>query len=303
MTFGQDEPQRTGTEHAEAQRAGSGQAGPAAAAPAQNGETAEGKTLLVAELWYQGDPGLSSGPLREQLAVRFPGAAFSEGVILLPHREHSFELSGKTVSLSTGVAAPSEPLLAAAALEATPTDQSWTWPDAEKVVSSCTHRILVTEVLSSTFEPKPRVESFRSVLQFLVAETGPAAIRWLHNSHWREPGELEAAHPLAGPVNMRFFLVASDEGAMVVDSLGMYQLGLPDVQIHFRDKDPNMLVELAFNVAAYLYENGPVIAGGATLNGPDGLVLTCSWEDSLIGPLRTVIDLDPGEPYSAGRRG
>ncbi len=302
MTFGQDEPQAA-AEPAAREQAEPQQAEQVQARPAQTGETAEGKTLLVAELWYQGDPGLSSAAVREKLEARFPGAAFSGGVILLPHREHSFELRGKTVSLSTGLAEPSEPLPAADALEATPTDQSWTWPDADQVVPGCTHRILVTEVLSSTFEPKPRVESFRSVLQFLVGETSPAAIRWLHNSHWREPGELEAAHPLAGPVNMRFFLVTDDEGAMVVDSLGMYQLGLPDVQIHFRDKDPNMLVELAFNVAAYLYENGPVIAGGTTLNGPDGLVLTCTWEDSLIGPLRTVIDLDPGEPFAAGRRG
>src|SRR5688500_8799146 len=159
MTFGQDEPQAA-AEPAAREQADLQQAEQMQARPAQTGETAEGKTLLVAELWYQGDPGLSSAAVREKLEARFPGAAFSEGVILLPHREHSFELRGKTVSLSTGLAEPSEPLPAADALEATPTDQSWTWPDADQVVPGCTHRILVTEVLSSTFEPKPRVESF-----------------------------------------------------------------------------------------------------------------------------------------------
>jgi hypothetical protein len=282
--------------------------------PADPGDTAaanpdqapEAKTTLAAELWYRSDPGLFGDELRNRLTAEFPGATFSDGVALLPHAEHSFDINGtagvQTVHLSTGVAVPRSQLSSAEAMETTPTDQSWSWPDAEQEVPGCSHRILVTEVVASGFEPKPRVESFQRVLRLLAAETGPAAIRWLHNSHWRSPDELEAAHPLAGPVNMRFFLVSNDEGAMVVDSLGMYQLGLPDVQVHFRDVDPNVLVELAFNVAAYLYEHGPVIQSKAQLNGPEGMKFTATWEDSLLPPLRTVIDLDPGTPYSAGNR-
>ena len=281
-------------------------ADPGDTAAANSEQAAEAKTTLAAELWYRADPGLFSDELRNRLLVEFPGATFSDGVALLPHAEHSFDINGsagaQTVNLSTGLAVPRAQLPSAEALEATPTDQSWSWPDAEQEVSGCSHRILVTEVLASGFEPKPRVESFQRVLRLLAAETGPAAIRWLHNSHWRSPDELEAAHPLAGPVNMRFFLVSNDEGAMVVDSLGMYQLGLPDVQVHFRDIDPNVLVELAFNVAAYLYEHGPVIQSKAQLNGPEGMKFTATWEDSVLPPLRTVIDLDPGTPFSAGNR-
>ncbi|MFT4468814.1 DUF4261 domain-containing protein [Arthrobacter sulfonylureivorans] len=274
---------------------------------AANGEQApEAKTTLAAELWYRADPGVFSEELRNRLTAEFPGATFSQGVALLPHADHSFDINGssgaQTVHLSTGVAVPGGTMTSAEALQATPTDQSWSWPDAGQEVPGCSHRILVTEVVASGFEPKPRVESFHRVLRLLAEATKPAAIRWLHNSHWRDPGELEAAHPLAGPVNMRFFLVSNDEGAMVVDSLGMYQLGLPDVQVHFRGVDPNVLVELAFNVAAYLYEHGPVIQSKAQLNGPEGMKFTATWEDSLLPPLRTVIDLDPGTPYSAGNR-
>ncbi|MEV7648268.1 DUF4261 domain-containing protein [Arthrobacter sp. NPDC089319] len=282
--------------------------------PADPGDTAavnpdqapEAKTTLAAELWYRSDPGLFGDELRNRLTAEFPGATFSDGVALLPHAEHSFDINGtagaQTVHLSTGVAVPRSQLSSAEAMETTPTDQSWSWPEAEQEVPGCSHRILVTEVVASGFEAKPRVESFQRVLRLLAAETGPDAIRWLHNAHWRSPDDLEAAHPLAGPVNMRFFLVSNDEGAMVVDSLGMYQLGLPDVQVHFRDVDPNVLVELAFNVAAYLYEHGPVIQSKAQLNGPEGMKFTATWEDSLLPPLRTVIDLDPGTPYSAGNR-
>jgi hypothetical protein len=283
-----------------------GDTDPGDTAAADSEQAAEAKTILAAELWYRSDPGLFSDELQNRLAAEFPGASFSDGVALLPHAEHSFDINGsagvQTVHLSTGVAVPRAQLTSAEALEATPTDQSWSWPDAEQEVPGCSHRILITEVVASGFEAKPRVESFQRVLRLLAGETGPAAIRWLHNSHWRSPDELEAAHPLAGPVNMRFFLVSNDEGAFVVDSLGMYQLGLPDVQVHFRDIDPNVLVELAFNVAAYLYEHGPVIQSKAQLNGPEGLKFTATWEDSLLPPLRTVIDLDPGTPYSAGNR-
>ena len=46
-----------------------------------------------------------------------------------------------------------------------------------------------------------------------------------------------------------------------------------------------------------------VIADGDTISGPEGNEhWRCRHEDALVGPRRRVLDVDPGEPYAAGRR-
>ena len=43
---------------------------------------------------------------------------------------------------------------------------------------------------------------------------------------------------------------------MLVDTLGMNTLFLPDLQYHFRGLDPNWIVNHAYNVASYLLTSG-----------------------------------------------
>ena len=42
---------------------------------------------------------------------------------------------------------------------------------------------------------------------------------------------------------------------MLVDTLGMSLLFLPDLQYHFRGLDPNLMVNHAYNTASYLLIN------------------------------------------------
>jgi len=59
-----------------------------------------------------------------------------------------------------------------------------------------------------------------------------------------------------------------------------------------------------FNTAIYLVEQGPVIESGHTIQGIEpGSKWICQQEDALIGPERTVLDLNPGPPFAAGDRG
>ena len=43
---------------------------------------------------------------------------------------------------------------------------------------------------------------------------------------------------------------------MLVDTLGMSLLFLPDIQYHFHGLDPNLIVNHAYNTASYLLING-----------------------------------------------
>jgi hypothetical protein len=108
---------------------------------------------------------------------------------------------------------------------------------------------------------------------------------------------------LHGGLNIRFFRVQNSED-MVVDTLGLYALGLPEVQLHFHTADPNAMVRYAGNVALYQFQNNAPIQNGETVDAAAGLdqdQWPCQYEDSLIQPLRTVLDIRPG-PFAAGTR-
>jgi hypothetical protein len=90
---------------------------------------------------------------------------------------------------------------------------------------------------------------------------------------------------------------------MLMDTLGLAVLGLPDVQCHFRDLDPHEVAQALYNTALYIHDNGPVMESGHTIAGiqPEDK-WPCQFEESLIKPHREVLDLNPGTPYAAGQR-
>lgn len=79
-------------------------------------------------------------------------------------------------------------------------------------------------------------------------------------------------------VNVRFNIQNSKNH--IIDSLGLFALGLPDVQVHFHDKEPNALVNHVYNIASYQLANDVPIKNGETID---------------------VLDICPGE-YAAGNR-
>ena len=107
----------------------------------------------------------------------------------------------------------------------------------------------------------------------------------------------------AGAVNVRLFNVQAQERESVMDTLGLGALGLPDLQCHFRGLDPQKMARVLYNTAWYVFANGDVIEDGNTVGGISaGSRWKCQHEDSLVGPDRMVLDLDPGAPYAAGNR-
>ena len=103
-------------------------------------------------------------------------------------------------------------------------------------------------------------------------------------------------------LNVRFFTVGDDE-TRLMDTLGLDLFELPDVQCHYRDFDPAAVATMLFNTAVYLFAQGDVIDDGHTISGPRGDEhFVCRHEAALLGPPRTVLDVDLGDPYAAGVR-
>ena len=107
-------------------------------------------------------------------------------------------------------------------------------------------------------------------------------------------------------VNARFFSVEGT-GDMVVDTVGMSTLYLPDLQYHFHDMDPNWVVNHACNVASCILENDCPIQSGETVDGVENGTISrnvqwkCQLEESLIQPPRPVLDVHMGQFAAGGR--
>ena len=62
--------------------------------------------------------------------------------------------------------------------------------------------------------------------------------------------------------------MAGDDDAMVLDTLGLHVFGLPDLQCHFRGREPGKIAGLLYATATYVFDEGDVILDGNTISGP-----------------------------------
>lgn len=107
-------------------------------------------------------------------------------------------------------------------------------------------------------------------------------------------------HFLDGGLHVRFFRInGTDE--MLFDTLGLTPIGLPDLQCHCKNLNPDDVVSFLRNLAAYLYENGDVIEDHHTVEGIDHEKWPCRHEDAMAMPMRVVLDICPGKYAGGGR--
>ena len=167
---------------------------------------------------------------------------------------------------------------------------------------------MVTELMARLLPSRDRVAIFHGVLRAMIEVSSPDALVFKHSQQVIEPADYLAAcgqDPILRPgsLNVRFFNISNSNGDSIMDTRGLAEVGLHDLQCHFRDLDPTAVARVLFNTGVYLFENGPVIQSGQTVAGiePDSK-WDCQFEDSLLEPKREVLDLNPGKPYAAGTK-
>ncbi len=189
-------------------------------------------------------------------------------------------------------------------------EQSWSFPEAREVVARCRHDVLVTDLISSLLEYKERLALFQDALAGLLDVIPALAIHWISTEQFIRPQQFldgyregGARRFFAGPLNVRFYNITNSPGDMIMDTLGLAALGLPDLQCHFRGLEPGRVAAVLSNTGYYLFEAGDIIADGHTVEGTTpGSGWRCQHEESQLQPTRTVLDLDPGYPHAAGTR-
>lgn len=194
--------------------------------------------------------------------------------------------------------------------------QLWDVEDGSAFLESCTHCIMLSDFMASGLPYKERARLLTAWVEAAL-ELLPGCVGvWVPSAGKLLTREQVLNNPLKGDsrflwfgVNVRLFNISNgQEGEKVMDTIGLYALGLPDVQLHFHGLDPNAVSNYLYNVGQYLYDNDVPIKPGETVDGVNaqgnidqGIQWVCQYEQSLIQPQRPVMDICPGQ-FAAGRR-
>ena len=258
------------------------------------------------ELLFEEPPSLEPLPLQTPLAAEFEVATVTPtdaGVDLV------VQWGGGSERFSILRVEPDRERLRASI------EQSWQWRHAEMMATGSSHALEIVHHLGDSSR-ESRIALLRRFIAVLIRHTKPRAAHLVESMQLADPQLLHDAFtenpydPLFGFLNIRLYKIEGHEEGLsaeydetVMDTLGLHALGLPDLQMHFKHLDPAMVAKFMDDYAHYLFEKGPIMETGHTLRGfADDQAFTCTVDGSILDPMRVVVDIDPGKPYSAGSR-
>lgn len=151
--------------------------------------------------------------------------------------------------------------------------QTWDWSQAREALGRHQAHVVVSDLLGAALPYKSRLGFFQNVLCGILELMSPLAICWRSSQKVVNPAALAKAldpgdgrDPIRGAVNIRRSLVKS-AGGVVMDTLGLGALGLPDFEVALGERLPPPFEAMLRSLARYEYDLGDVIADGRTVKG------------------------------------
>ncbi len=185
------------------------------------------------------------------------------------------------------------------------------WPEAKEIIKSATGKIIISDLLFGYFDYKIRFNLFRKVLLSITSLVPCLAIHWKGSQKLTNPYYEKVISPstkkqrlnlLDLAVNVRMFKIENN-GEIIMDTVGLSNFGLPDLQCHYKNLPPNDIAQILYSSAEYMYLNGDVIKDGETIQGiSENDHWICQHEVAIVKPNRIVLDINPGTEFSAGER-
>lgn len=185
--------------------------------------------------------------------------------------------------------------------------------DRERILSECQYQVIATDMMAAGLNYRERAVMLMDYLEALIELYPTCEAVYFFTSGKMFTAERIRNHNIPRDrrflyfaVNVRFFNIQGTEDKMV-DTLGMSTLFLPDLQYHFHGMNPDWVVNHAYNMLSYIYDNENPIKDNDSIDGiEDGnmsrdIMWKCHYEDALIQPARGVIDIYMNE-YAAGNR-
>lgn len=179
--------------------------------------------------------------------------------------------------------------------------QNWHWLEANNTAKSCNYELIVTDLLTRTLEYKQRLNLFMDFLVAVTKATNPDVIYSVHGQKLIKPTDLinlwekPEKQILYGICNVRLYNITETvDKEILMDTVGLYSIGLPDFQIRFSGFQENEIASLLWNYAYYLFDYGDVIENGNTLEGlSSGSKWKCERQVSPLQPERIIINVLP----------
>ncbi|MDE5777272.1 MAG: DUF4261 domain-containing protein [Lachnospiraceae bacterium] len=199
-------------------------------------------------------------------------------------------------------------------IEAFERRQLWNCENSEQILKDCHYQVVAMDMLAAGLSAKERAELDMDFLEAVVELYPECEAVYLLSCGKMFTADDVRNHQIPREarfiyfgVNVRFFNIQGTND-MLIDTLGMGTLFLPDIQYHFHDMEPDWIVNHAYDIASYIFENDDPIQSGDVVDGiVDGKISRdvqwkCQYENALIQPARQVLDVNMGE-YAAGTRG
>lgn len=280
-------------------------------------EKAPEQQLLIAQLLFTEKP-RQANPEKLQAALeKLVGAVnnISENPEQPSYAVEAFKAEFKDSAPIPVLASFVGPYDFSAELDELTSSQFWDVQNGAELMNECKYSVSAFSMLSGGLHYKQQAELFLAQIEAAL-ECYPdcKAIYVPHSGKLTLPSYFYEGRQygmvqnfIRTAVNARFFRIDNSED-MVVDTLGFYAFGAADVQVHFHGMEPDHVVGYVYNIADYQFQSEFAVKSGDTLDGIDQngriqpyIEWHAQYEDSLIQPVRTVLDINCGK-FVAGTR-
>lgn len=245
---------------------------------------------------------------------RLPGSRLVNGgpsAVMVAHDDVRVTMGDESVAILTAVFRSGT--YPETAIDAS---QSHGVSDAAMLANTRVDRCLVTETMGAAADRRDRVRAFHAGLCAAIDALHPSAV-WSANAQRLCRPEVVLANPLEALVNVRYYPMDMPvtlpggrksevpsgvlPGAIKMDTRGLYQFKLPDVQCLFRRLEPVKVAGLLYAMVGRMFAEGDVFEEGHAVEGVDGTgPWRCTRDDRpRTGPRRRIVDLVPDEKHRA----
>ena len=187
--------------------------------------------------------------------------------------------------------------------------QMWDIKEPKELIKNCNYEIMLSDFLAAGLDYKDRtsllnnwlysaLKLFDNCIAVYNEQSGKLLLpeQILNNNY---PKDFRF---LFSGLNIRLFNIENSND-VIVDTLGMYAIGLPDIQYHFHDLNVNDVISHALNIAAYIFDKGDIIKSGDTIQSIfENVQWKCQYENSLLKPHREILDINMLEYAPVSRK-
>ncbi|MDL2285289.1 DUF4261 domain-containing protein [Desulfovibrio sp. OttesenSCG-928-F07] len=222
----------------------------------------------------------------------------SAALLIMPERLEATTGGPAALLISFNVPAK-EPVPAA---DITALSQTWQWDEAESIVPLAMHSITLTSVNTLHLPLLKRLGFIQLALYALTGLLQPSALHFCQSQCFIDPEAYLENKPgsdeyflLYGLVNNRIFTSDNEEEKdVLMDTLGLHLLGMPDIQcfVQAGSLDYADLAYWIYNLAAFMCENPNVVDDGDVLVGVNEEDWDVRKDNALIEPARGVLDIN-----------